>query len=91
MELGKPRGSGRAFHVPATTDKRFPHFEWRRGHPSQGPYARKAGTSRFRPSWFLREGPASPVSQTVPADSCAGRLSMKELTENTALPGPGGP
>lgn len=31
------------------------------------------------------------VSQTVSAGSFAGRLSMKELTENTACPGPGGP
>lgn len=31
------------------------------------------------------------VSQTASTGSCAGRLSMKELTENTARPGPGGP
>lgn len=39
-----------------------------------------------------RDGPFGAVAPDyTAASSRAGRLSMKELTENTARPGPGGP
>lgn len=47
-------------------------------------YAKKARTSLSGPSFSRTYGYAS-------TDSCAGRLSMKELTENTARPAPGSP
>lgn len=41
--------------------------------------------------FHLGSGAATGTVDYTVAESGAGRLSMKELTENTARPGPGGP